>query len=97
MIDEEIIKYDQRMFEFCEPIRRIGLHNPTVMAIMEVYARSQILTMNEALSRIVVELSRCEENANERLRGFMQNSARPIFIPDGFRLVGDVDKFPQNH
>jgi hypothetical protein len=57
MNDEEIMRRN-RMREFPQHIQQIAMQNPLIYQIVTAYAVGQILTREEALCQMVVQMSK---------------------------------------
>lgn len=57
----------RRFEEFPQPIQEIGHHNPFVRRVMDMYAHGQIVTFEEALCQMIVELSTDREKRTREL------------------------------
>lgn len=67
----------QRMAEFAAPIRNLAQQNALIRRIVECYAHGDIITREEALCRMVVELARDWEKSRKDYEAIMLNSVLP--------------------
>ena len=51
-------EYEKRLREFDGPLARVAMNNPCVHRIVKLYATGEIVTREEALSQMVVQLAK---------------------------------------
>jgi hypothetical protein len=66
------MEYERRMNEFRGPIQIVAFQNPIVHRIVEMYAHGEIITKEEALSKMIVLLA---EN-NKGLEDYTRSNER---------------------
>ena len=74
------LKYEEqqrRYAEFPDPVRVLGYEVPRVRRIMDMYAHGEIITLQEALCRMVVELATDTESQRKQMIDLMQRSTFP--------------------
>lgn len=64
----------QRMAEFPGPIQNLAQQNPLIRSIVECYAHGTIITREEALCRMVMELSRNWEKQRKDYEAIMMTN-----------------------
>ncbi len=72
---------EKRWREFPEPILELRDTNPIVRQFTDAYAYGSIVTMNEALFRMVIELSKTTDHYRDELRNQvmqLQGHAMPL-------------------
>ena len=74
MRHEEI---QRRYAEFPDPVRVLGYEIVRVKQVMDAYAHGGIITMQEALCRMVVELATDTESQRKQMIDLMQRSTFP--------------------
>ena len=62
----------RRFSEFPDPVRLPAYNVPRVREIIEMYACGEIITMQEALCRMVVELATDTETLRKQMVGIME-------------------------
>ena len=67
----------RRYAEFPDPVRVLGYEIVRVKQIMDAYAHGGIITMQEALCRMVVELATDTESQRKQMIDLMQRSTFP--------------------
>lgn len=70
-----------RFDEFPGPIRALGYQLPKVARIMDMYARGDIITLQEALCKMVVELGTETESQRKQMMDWMNSHAFTTIIP----------------
>ena len=71
------LRYEEkqrRFSEFPDPVRLLAYNVPRVREIIEMYACGEIITMQEALCRMVVELATDTESQRKQMIDMMQRS-----------------------
>jgi hypothetical protein len=74
------IKYYNRTREFCGPVEDAATDNPVIYAIIQAYAHGLIVTREEALSQMVVHLSRDWQEEQKRSVEMAAKFATPMTI-----------------
>ena len=69
-----------RYYEFPDAIKQIGHSVPVVRMVMDEYAHGNIITMHEALARMVVELANRSELAFSKLVKMCEKMPNPATI-----------------
>ena len=72
------IEIRSRYEDFPTPIRVIGQNVPVVRMVLDLYAHGQIVTREEALCQMIVELSKVSNQAEIKM---MELAAKGIFVP----------------
>lgn len=81
-MNPEQIDYLTRARHFEGPIQRLADHNPLVHAIIEHYARGQIVTKEEALSQMVVQLGQaCSTTQAQYVDLIRRSCLPPVILP----------------
>lgn len=79
-------KYSDRLMSIPGSIYEIGLYNPAVNNIIGMYAREDIITLQEMLCQMIVRLNKDAEYWKEELLKHHRNAvATPTVIPSSDR------------
>ncbi len=96
-MDENISEalYRRRRRDFEGPIHEIGIHEPIVHRILMRYAKGEIVTKEEALSQMVVDLARNLDRRTEMLikAEMLKVAPRPIKVDSTYDILS---KSPDN-
>lgn len=63
----------RRIAEFPDPVRVLGYHHPLVKSVMDSYAHGAIITKEEALCRMVVELAKSDTEQKDKIHKMLVN------------------------
>lgn len=69
-----------RAREFRGPVEDAAIHNPVIYAIIQAYVHGRIVTREEALSQMVVQLSRDWREEQQRCFDMVMKNAGPGII-----------------
>lgn len=69
----------RRYAEFPDPVRLQSYQSPRLKKIMDMFAHGEIITLQEALCRMVVEQATDTESQKRQMFDLMQRST---FVPD---------------
>lgn len=75
--------YEKRFRDFPEPIQELFQESPVVARVIQLYAHGDIITKEEALCRMVIELSKDVEHARRNMIEMMSRSAIPGIVYPG--------------
>jgi hypothetical protein len=87
MTQEEIRK---RYEDFPEPVRILGRKSPQVNRVMQMYVHCDIITMQEALCKMVTELAATVEEQQKQVYNLAQRAACPphmVLFHRGFKIA----------
>ena len=71
----------RRIAEFPDPVRVLGYHHPVVKAVMDSYAAGGIITKEEALCRMIVELANSDKVHKDKVVQLLVNGGGFVSLP----------------
>lgn len=74
-------KWQARRARIPEPIRAVAINNPLVHRICDEFAAGHIVTLEEALSQMVLNLSAQSDEMFRHLMNHTATSIPPLVIP----------------
>lgn len=73
----------RRFAEFPDPVRLLGYDNVIVHRIMDMFAQGEIITLQEALCKMIVALASESDSHKQGIVDLMSRSAFPYnYVPE---------------